>query len=77
MNKFLIASVALLGFAGVAAAQQAPALYGSNYSDAVLNSQGQSTGPVRSGVVTGQSNISAPETARDFNINLSDNYSGK
>ena len=75
MNKILIASVALLGFAGVAAAQQAPALYGTNYSAAVLDAQ--ATGPVRANVVTGRQNISAPGNDAPVNINQSDNYSGK
>ena len=76
MNKILIASVALLGFAGVAAAQQAPALYGTNYSAAVLDAQAQ-TGPVSGNVVTGRQSVSAPGNDAPVNINQSDNYSGK
>ena len=81
MTKFLIASVAILGFAGVASAQQAPALYGSNYDAAVLNSY--STTPVQSGSTVSGSASAVSTTdqgvASDagFNINQNQNYSGK
>ena len=78
MNKILIASIAVLGFAGVAAAQEAPALYGNNYDAAVTSSFGpQASVAVGSHSVSGQQNITAPAADTDYNINLSGNYSGK
>ena len=81
MTKFLIASVAILGFAGVASAQQAPALYGSNYDASVLNGystmQGQS-GSVVSGSASAVSTTDqGVASGAGFNINLDQNYSGK
>ena len=76
MNKFLLASVAVLGLAGAAVAQEAPAIYG-NYDANILNSDGSQTGAPRSTVVSGQANATVPGSNGGFNINLSDNYSGK
>jgi hypothetical protein len=78
MNKFLIASVAVLGFAGAAAAQEAPALI---YSDAYAqNVQNAGAAPVDRTVtasVTSQRNASLPSQAGSYNPILNDNYSGK
>jgi hypothetical protein len=76
MNKFLLASVALLGLAGAAVAQEAPAIYG-NYEANVLNSDGSLAGAPRSTIVSGQSSATVPGADGGFNVNLSDNYSGK
>jgi outer membrane lipoprotein SlyB len=77
MNKFLLASVALLGFAGVAAAQEAPALI---YSDAFA----QNVQNVGSGSVDGyaSASVAALQNATvtgvgGFQINDSQNYSGR
>jgi hypothetical protein len=68
MNKFLLASFAVLGLAGSAVAQEAPAFYGQNpYATTV---DGSATH-----VVSGQANATVPGV--EFNINLTDNYSGK
>lgn len=74
MNKFLIASVALFGLAGVAVAQEAAALYGQNN---VSNSDSAQTAtPVRA--LDASTTASVTVTGTDgFNINLSDDYSGK
>ena len=77
MNKILIASVALLGFAGVAAAQQAPELYGTNYSASVLDAQAANDAGVRTAVVTSQQSVSAPRSDATVNINQTENYSGR
>jgi len=72
MNKFLLASVAVLGLSGVAAAQEVPAFYGQNpYATTVDGSQAGA-----SHTVSGQA--SATVTGVDgFNINQNENYSGK
>jgi hypothetical protein len=74
MNKFLLASVALLGFAGVAAAQEAPALI---YSDAFA----QNVQNVGSAPVTGYASASVSAlqdaTVGGFQINSNQNYSGR
>ena len=71
MNKFLLASVALLGLAGVAGAQEVPAFYGVNpYGQTIEGSQAASH------VVSGQA--SATVTGTDgFQINQNENYSGR
>jgi hypothetical protein len=78
MNKLLIASVALLGLAGVAGAQEAPGFYGVNpYASTVDSAQGASHSAQ---VVTGQANATvtgADAGAEGFNINRNQNYSGK
>jgi hypothetical protein len=77
MNKFLLASVALLGLAGAAVAQEAPAFYGVNpYATTVDGAQGASHSAQ---VVTGQANASvtgADAGTDGFNINRNQNYSG-
>jgi len=73
MNKFLLASVALLGLAGAAVAQEVPAFYGeSPYAQTVDGAQATA----RSYVTSGQANATVTGI-EGFNINLSDNYSGK
>jgi hypothetical protein len=76
MNKFLIASVALLGLAGVAGAQEAPAVYG-NYAANIQNADASLSGAPRSTIVSGQANATVPGSNGGFDVNLSDNYSGK
>lgn len=76
MNKFLLASVALLGLAGTAVAQEAPAIYG-NYEANIQNLDGSLAGAPRSTIVSGQANATVPGADGGFNVNLSDNYSGK
>lgn len=74
MNKFLIASVAVLGLAGVAAAQEAPAIYGL---DNVSNADSvQTVSPVRTLETSGAHGVTATNP-QGFNINQSENYSGK
>jgi outer membrane lipoprotein SlyB len=77
MNKLLLASVAVLGFAGAAAAQEAPALI---YSDAFA----QNVQNVGSGTVDGFASASAAALQNatitgvgGFQINDSQNYSGR
>lgn len=77
MNKFLLASVALLGFAGVAAAQEAPALI---YSDAFAqNVQNVGSAPTdRMATASISSGHSATVTdGGGFQINANQNYSGR
>ena len=76
MNKFLIASVALFGLAGVAVAQEAPAIYG-NYEANIQNSDGSLSSAPSSSIVSGQANATVPGSNGGFNVNQSDNYSGK
>lgn len=72
MNKFLLASVALLGLAGAAVAQEVPAFYGENPYATIVD--GSQAGAMH--VVSGQA--SATVTGVDgFNINQNENYSGK
>jgi hypothetical protein len=74
MNKFLIASVAVLGMAGVAAAQEAPAIYGQgNISSAETT---QTVSPARNFETSGARGVTATG-GEGFQINNSDNYSGK
>ena len=75
MNKFLLASVAVLGLSGVAAAQEAPALI---YSDAFAqNVQNVGTAPAAGGFsVSSHQNAAVPGADR-FQINLNQNYSGR
>ncbi|MCO5162840.1 MAG: hypothetical protein M9939_17030 [Mesorhizobium sp.] len=72
MNKFLLASVAVLGLAGSAVAQEVPAFYGENPYAATVDLQQVSA----SHVVTGQANATVPGTD-GYNINLNGNYSGQ
>ncbi|MCO5162839.1 MAG: hypothetical protein M9939_17025 [Mesorhizobium sp.] len=72
MNKFLLASVAVLGLAGSAVAQEVPAFYGENPYAATVDARQAGA----SHVVTGQANATVPGTD-GFNINLNQNYSGK
>ena len=76
MNKILIASVAILGFAGVAAAQQAPALYGTNYSASVLDTQADASTFTGSASATASTGRGAGVDG-SVNINQLENYSGK
>jgi hypothetical protein len=70
MNKFLLASVAVLGLAGVAVAQEVPAFYGENpYATTV-------DGSPAAHIVSGQANATVP-TTDGYNIHQNDNYSGK
>ena len=70
MNKILLASVALLGLAGAAVAQEIPAFYGETpYATTVDGSQAGYT-------VSGQANATVP-TTDGYNIHQNDNYSGK
>jgi len=72
MNKFLLASVALLGLAGAAVAQEVPAFYGENpYAQTV---DGAQLGASHS--VSGQASASLT-TNGGFDINQNQNYSGK
>jgi len=70
MNKIILASVALLGLAGVAGAQEVPDFYGQNpYGQTVDGSQVSVS-------VSGQA--SASLTGADgFQINQNENYSGR
>lgn len=74
MNRYLLASVALLGLSGVAAAQEAPALiYSQSYAQNVENA---GTAPA-AGAFTVSSQQNASVTGADgFEINLSQDYSG-
>ena len=76
MNKFLLASVALLGLAGAAVAQEAPAIYG-NYEANIQNADASVSGAPHSSIVSGQANATVPGSNGGFNVNQSDNYSGK
>ena len=51
MNKFLIASVALFGLAGVAVAQEAPAIYG-NYEANIQNADASVSGDPHLSLIT-------------------------
>ncbi|SMH51339.1 hypothetical protein SAMN02982922_4397 [Mesorhizobium australicum] len=74
MNKIILASVALLGLAGVAGAQEVPAFYGVNpYGQTVEASQQKAHSAT---IVREQSNSTVP--GHDgFQINRNQNYSGK
>lgn len=74
MNKFLIASVAVLGMAGAAAAQEAPAIYGQNN---ISNAETvQTISPLRTFETSGAQSVTAAG-GDGFQINLSGDYSGK
>jgi len=76
MNKLLIASVALLGFAGIAAAQEVPAFYG-DYAVNVQNSDGGApTDRMATASVSSQRSAGLADTG-GFEINQNENYSGK
>jgi len=77
MKNLLIASVALFGLAGAAAAQEAPGFYGYNPYDAAIES-----GQIATRSITASDRVST--TASDeapgstlFSINQNQNYSGK
>ena len=75
MNKFLLASVAVLGLAGAAVAQEVPAFYGENPYTATVDGS-QSHGQI----VSGQASATVTDTdasAGGFDINRNQNYSGK
>jgi len=73
MNKLLIASVALFGLAGVAAAQEAPGFYGYNPYDAAIES-----GQIATRSVTASDSVGTTVSGPDgFQINQNQNYSGK
>lgn len=74
MNKFLIASVAVLGLAGAAAAREAPAIYGQNN---ISNAEtAQTFSQHRNFETSGAAGVTATG-GEGFNINQSENYSGK
>jgi hypothetical protein len=78
MRKFLIASVAVLGFAGVAAAQEAPALiYSDAYAQNVQNAGSAAVDRMATASIASQQNASLPGQGGTFNPILNDNYSGK
>jgi hypothetical protein len=78
MRKFLIASVAVLGFAGVAAAQEAPALiYSDAYAQNVQNAGAAPLDRMATASIKSQQNASLPSQGGSFNPILNDNYSGK
>ena len=73
MNKLLIASVALFGLAGAAAAQEAPGFYGYNPYDAAIES-----GQIATRSVTASDSVGAAVSKTvGFQINQNQNYSGK
>jgi hypothetical protein len=75
MNKLLLASVALLGLAGSAVAQEVPAFYGQNpYAATVDGAQSHRQ------VVSGQASATVTDTdasAGGFDIHRNQNYTGK
>jgi hypothetical protein len=73
MNKFLIATVAVLGLAGVATAQEAPAIYGQ---DNISSIETQTISPVRTFETSGARSVTATG-GEGFQINQSENYSGR
>jgi len=74
MKKFLLASVALLGLSGIAAAQEAPALI---YSPSSAQNVGNAGTAPAGGAFTVSSQQNASVTGVDgFQINLDQNYSG-
>jgi hypothetical protein len=74
MNKFLIASVAVLGLAGVATAQEAPAIYGQNN---ISNAETGLTVPLHRPLeISGARSVTA-SGGEGFQVNQSENYSGK
>lgn len=81
MRKLILASVAVLGFAGVAAAQEAPALIYGEASQNISNHDGAAVDFGRTASVShsvesrGVTGASAQDGG--FNINLNDDYSGK
>ena len=73
MNKLLIASVALFGLAGAAAAQEAPGFYGYNPYNAAIES-----GQIATRSVTASDSVGTTVSGPDgFQINQNQNYSGK
>lgn len=74
MNKFLIASVAVLGLAGVAAAQEVPAFYGQNN---ISNADTGLTVPQSRPFETSSSKSLTATGGEGFQINASDDYSGR
>jgi len=74
MNKIILASVALLGLAGVAGAQEVPAFYGVDpyapTADAAQSTSHSAT------IVREQSNSTVPSTDA-YQINRNQNYSGR
>jgi hypothetical protein len=77
MNKFLLASVGLLGFAGVAAAQEAPALiYSDAFAQNVQNAGSVPSAGYASASVTSGHNATVTGVG-GFQINTNQNYSGR
>lgn len=74
MNRLLLASIAVLGLSGIAAAQEAPALiYSQSFAQNVEN---VGTAPAGGAfTISSQQNASVP-TGDGFQINLDQNYSG-
>jgi hypothetical protein len=74
MNKFLIASVAVLGMAGVAAAQDLSEVLGQSNISSLETAQ--TVVPLRVFETSGAQSVTATGGA-GFQINDSGNYSGK
>lgn len=80
MRKLILASVAVLGFAGIAAAQEAPALIYGEANQNISNHDGAAVDYGRTasvGKVTDRSVVASTAQDGGFNINQNDNYSGK
>lgn len=78
MRTFLLASVAVLGFAGAAAAQEAPALiYSDAFAQNVQNAGSAPTDRMATASISSRQNASLPSQVGGFNPLLNDNYSGK
>lgn len=75
MRKLILASVAVLGFAGVAAAQEAPALIYGQADQNISNHGGAAVDFGRTASVN--HGVTASTQDGGFNINLNDNYSGR
>lgn len=74
MNRFLLASVALLGLSGVSAAQEAPALiYSQSFAQNVEN---VGTAPAGGAFTISSQQNASVSTGDGFQINLDQNYSG-
>ena len=79
MRKLILASVAVLGFAGVAAAQEAPALIYGPANQNISNHDGAAIDFGRTASVSHSVEARGVTATQDggFNINQNDDYSGK